>query len=341
MWCSWSEDLSQRWQLPLEDRGWEVLPKARRVAAQALLHRIRCGGYGLVHLAGWGHPLLLLAMVFSRLRGLAVAVETDTPLMPVQPWQKRVAKRILYPLMLATPSVFLPGGTRQKRYLQHYGVKEDRIIVAHMTVDVAAITKYVDAISPDARQDLRRTMGFAADACVFLFVGRLESVKGIAVLLQAFAELAAFRDNVRLLIVGDGTLGDSVQQAQARLPGLRWMGRLEGEALLNAYAAADVFVLPSTFEPWGLVVNEAMAAGLPVIASKAVGCADDLIVDGETGVLIEADASSALVTVMAGLAKDVAVRQAMGRAARRRIAPWTLEAEAEAVIGAWRKALAT
>ncbi len=102
-------------------------------------------------------------------------------------------------------------------------------------------------------------------------------------------------------------------------------GRLEGDALLNAYAAADVFVLPSTFEPWGLVVNEAMAAGLPVIASAAVGCADDLIVDGETGVLIEAGSSSELATSMARLADDIGLRRAMSRAARRRIAPWTLE----------------
>jgi glycosyltransferase involved in cell wall biosynthesis len=184
-------------------------------------------------------------------------------------------------------------------------------------------------------------MGLPDDACVFLYVGRLEPVKGLAVLLQAYSSAAAASDRVRLLVVGEGTLRDSVKSAAAGVPGMRWLGRLDGNALLNAYAAADVLVLPSTFEPWGLVVNEAMAAGLPVIVSENVGCVDDLVADGVTGLVVEAGSASGLATAMNRIAGDRPLRQAMRQAARERIAPWTLAAEAEIVMRAWRGALAT
>ena len=93
------------------------------------------------------------------------------------------------------------------------------------------------------------------------------------------------------------------------------------------------------FEPWGLVVNEAMAAGLPVIASERVGCVDDLVVDGKTGVVIGADSPSSLAKAMTRLADDAPLRQAMGVAARQRISSWTIEAEAKIVVGAWHRAL--
>jgi glycosyltransferase involved in cell wall biosynthesis len=335
------ENLSQPWHLPLKDRGYEVLPHARGPAVRRLIHCIRNGGYKIIHLAGWGHPLLLLAMLASRMLGMPVAVETDTPLAPRLSWQKRMAKRILYPPMLRIPSVFLPGGTRQKRYLQHYGVPENRIVIAQMTVDVAAIMNTLKATAPETRRAQRLLMRAAHDDCIFLFVGRLDPVKGIATLLEAFSQASGRSGKVRLLIVGDGTLRGMVQIAAARSERVRWAGRLSGEALLDAYLAADVLVLPSVFDTWGLVVNEAMAAGLPVIVSERVGCVDDLVIDGETGFVIKADRPSMLADAMTRLASDVPLRRAMGLAGRRRISSWTIEAEAEIVAGAWRKALPT
>jgi len=333
------ENVSQQWHISVMERGWEILPGETTAAARRLWQRISGGKYGVVHLAGWGHPLLLLAMLAARLQGICLAVETDTVMPSNQPGWKRAAKALLYPMMLAIPSVFLPGGTKQKRYLQHYGVADRRIVVAQMTVDVAAITGHVTGISAGERQRIRAAMGLPRDACVFLYVGRLEPVKGIAILLEAYSEVAATLDKVRLLIAGDGTMRDMVDAAATSQPELRWLGRLDAMDLLNAYVAADVFVLPSTFEPWGLVVNEAMAAGLPVIASASVGCVDDLVSDGETGLVVEPDSPVALAAAMIRMAGDLPLRQAMKQAARERIAPWTLAAEAEMVMRGWCGAL--
>ena len=247
-----------------------------------------------MHLAGWGHPVLLGAMIVARLMGVPVAVETDTAIPVTQFWLKRVAKKLLYPILFRLPAVFLPGGTRQKRFLQHYGVLEKRIVVAQMTVDVEAIAKAVMAIPSEARRARRTTLGIAAEECVFLFVGRLELAKGITVLLEAFSLAFDKKDNVRLLIAGDGALRGKVKMAAASSQRVRWAGRLPGEALLDVYATADVLVLPSVFEPWGLVVNEAMAAALPVIVSECVGCVDDLVTTERTGIVIDADRPASL-----------------------------------------------
>jgi glycosyltransferase involved in cell wall biosynthesis len=264
-------------------------------------------------------------------------VETDSTLPVSQSWPKRAAKRLLYPIMLRMPAVFLPGGTRQKRYLQHYGVPDSRIVVAQMTVDVAAMASSVTEITAEARQLRRAATGIAPDECVFLFVGRLDPAKGIALLLEAFSRVSARNGKIRLHVAGDGILRDMVTKAIANSARIDWAGRLTGPALLDAYAAADVFVLPSLFEPWGLVVNEAMAAGLPVIASDRVGCVDDLVIHGGTGVVVEADRPNLLADAMTRLADDAPLRRMMRAAGRERIAGWTIEAEAQIVSDAWRR----
>jgi glycosyltransferase involved in cell wall biosynthesis len=121
-------------------------------------------------------------------------------------------------------------------------------------------------------------------------------------------------------------------------PPAKWMvalGRLAGEELLSAYCAADVFVLPSRFEPWGLVVNEAMAAGLPVVASIRVGCVDDLIDGRDTGVVYNFADPEGLFDALHKLLCDVDGVRRMGSNARRLISSWTLRAEAERVVTAW------
>jgi glycosyltransferase involved in cell wall biosynthesis len=95
--------------------------------------------------------------------------------------------------------------------------------------------------------------------------------------------------------------------------------------------SSDVFVLPSRREPWGLVVNEAMVCGLPVIVSDACGCVDDLVVPEQNGYVVPVDDVEGLAQVMTALAKDREKRVAMGEAARETIAPWVIERQAETI----------
>ena len=105
------------------------------------------------------------------------------------------------------------------------------------------------------------------------------------------------------------------------------------------FQLADIFVVPSRFEPWGLVVNEAMAAGLPVVVSERAGCAPDLIEDNETGVLIPAEDPQALCRAIEALAIAPEIRHRIAAKGRERIRGWTLANAASITVSAWETAL--
>jgi len=331
------ENVSQSWGVSLDPRHMALLPARPMAALKAIRSRLASNDYTIVHLAGWAPSLMLASMLMARCRRIPVTVESDTPLPRGLPYWKRAVKRLSYPLLFRLPAMFLPGGKRQAAYLRHYGVIGDRITMAMMTVDVASISRYVDGIDSLQREKLRGELGLADAAIVFLYVGRMEPHKGVRELIEAFSRLPVGDGaSPTLLLVGDGSMRTFVEGAAADSH-IRFTGRLSGTALLDAYAAADVFVLASRFEPWGLVVNEAMAAGLPVIATDRVGCVDDLVIEGETGCVVSADSVDALAAAMQSLYFDRALCGKMARSSRALITGWTLQNEAEIVVNAWNR----
>jgi glycosyltransferase involved in cell wall biosynthesis len=154
-------------------------------------------------------------------------------------------------------------------------------------------------------QQFRQKFGLLTGRKYFLYSGRLVPVKRVDLLIDAFAGVAAERPDWDLLFAGDGSMGDELR---GRVPeSLRkrviWTGFLEQDELKSAYHASDVLVLPSDFEPWAVVVQEAMAAGLVVVASDVVGSAHELIADGKSGRIFRAgnqgDLEKALLQVSA------------------------------------------
>jgi len=331
---------SQPWDYRIRSAAEIELPRGAAAAIREIGQRIASGRYGLLHLAGWGHPVLAAALVIAHLHGIPVTVESDTSRRAEKTTWKSAAKRIVYPWLFSIPKVFLPGGTRQAAYLKNYGVGETRIRVAQMTVDVERIRAHADGRKTELRAAFRNRFQIPAHALVVLYLGRLEPDKGIEDLLRAHAHVAAGRSDLCLLIVGDGSLRADVESAAAASAAIRYVGRLSGDDVWDAYYAADVFVLPSRDEPWGLVVNEAMAAGLPVVVSDRVGCADDIVVDGGTGLIVPAESPEPLADAIGRLADCVELRETMGRRGRDLISGWTLENQADRTVAAWRHALA-
>lgn len=168
------------------------------------------------------------------------------------------------------------------------------------------------APDPEARAAARVALGLG-DAWVVGTVGRLDDYKNQAMLVRAMAPLLS--SSVRLVIVGDGAARADVEAAIAALPDPRWVvmtgRRLDVPRLVHAF---DVFALPSKTEGLPLVVPEAMAAGLPIIATS-VGGLPGVVDDGETGLLVPVD-TAALGAALTRLAGDRELARAMGRRAR-------------------------
>lgn len=330
------KDLSQDWKLQLPT-GFRLATGSPIEALRAVLREIGDPQLRLLHLCGWGgHAALVPAMMKAAARGIPVVVESDTQAPFDEPVVRRVVKRLAYPLLFRLPKMFLPGGSRQRHYLRSYGVPDARSRIVQMTVDVEAIAGFARQFLAQHRLAWRAARQIDAGDVVFLFVGRLEEHKGIRELMAAFRQLDGDTPSSRLVIVGDGALRDEVRRRAVADPRIFAGGRLQGAELMQAYCSADVFVLPSEFEPWGLVVNEAMASGLPVIVSDRVGCADDLVGGRDTGLVYRPSGEAALAHAMRQLLTDHDARTRMGANAARLMSHWTLHDEASRIVSAWQ-----
>jgi len=209
----------------------------------------------------------------------------------------------------------------------YYGADESRVRVVPCGVDL-------ERFSPGSTAAARRQLGLG-DERVILFVGRIQQLKGIDIIVRAAASLAE-RNRAgklppfKILIVGGraGGEGDDPESREVRrLRSLahdlgvesyvRWVGALEHEELPTYYRAADVTVMPSTYESFGLVAVESMACGTPVVAAR-VGGLKTTIIDGQTGFLIGPREPAAYAARLGELLCDDDLRHQMGHAARAR-----------------------
>lgn len=238
------------------------------------------------------------AIKFCQKHKIPYAIESDTPLHIPESKLRAVAKKIYLRTLLGNKYCYgFPGGSLQKENLVYYGIPEDKCFIMPMSVSEQRLLEEKERI-PD-QNELKKKYGLFGKR-VFLFVGRLEAVKNVSLLLKAFGELKKTNPDTALLIVGDGSEIDSLKGivTDKQIPDVYFMGYVVFPRIIEFYKVADVFVLPSTYEPWGLVVNEAMIMGLPVIASSDVGCRKDLIIDGQNGFVFESSQEAALVEKM-------------------------------------------
>ena len=181
--------------------------------------------------------------------------------------------------------------------LEHYGVPADRLFFSPHCVDNDAFKRASDAARGAvgrAAADRRRRV---------LFVGRLVDSKRPMDVVQAVSRLIAAGQPVELVIAGAGDLQGRMEEA-ARAGGVdaQFLGFVNQSKLPAVYASSDVVVLPSiAIETWGLVVNEAMACGVPAVVSDAVGCGPDLIQPGVTGAVAPLGDVPALATTVASV----------------------------------------
>jgi glycosyltransferase involved in cell wall biosynthesis len=241
---------------------------------------------------------------------------------------KLLAKKLFLRLLRPGIAATLPIGTRNREYWAHYFGEEMPQFSMPYAVDNAYFARRAGAADLEA---LRREFNLAPERPVILFASKLQPRKHADHLLEAYVRLCA-RGSGRqpyLLMAGDGEQRSELE-ARARelaLDGVRFAGFRNQSELPGLFALADVFVLPSRHEPWGLIVNEAMAAGCAVVVSDEVGASADLVTDGVDGFVFPAGDIGALSAALERVLANPGQARAMGEAARRRIASWDFEAD--------------
>jgi len=257
------------------------------------------------------------AIGFARAHGIPYVLHSESHLLKPRPAAVRAAKRALLPGIISGAAAGLAVGSPAARYLAAYGLHPGRIRIFPNTIDVARYR--ADAAAARARAvDIRRARGLPER--YHLYAGRLVEVKGIRDFLQARALLGSAAPPA--VVAGEGPLAPEVAESNGVLP----VGFQQRERLVELFALAEATVVPSLSEPWGVVVNEALACGTPVIASDAVGAAEDLIRDGVNGRIYPAGDVRAL-------AEALCMPQ-LSAAAHGRIERWTYDFAVEQFVEA-------
>lgn len=271
--------------------------------SSGLLTELRRHHPDVVVAGGWDQPVHCAAFWLRHVFGYRFAWWVESTERDQRPASAiaTIAKRHL----TRRADALLVPGSAATRYVRALGASIERIFVAPNAVDNHLFTR-----APRSPQHGSRTVRY-------LYVGRLTHAKGLRTLLDAWQRLPSDLD-LRLTLVGEGELTSWVTGliATRSIHGVELLGHLDPPAVAAAYARADVFVFPSHSDPWGLVLNEAMAAGLPVVTTAAPGAVDDLVRDGWNGFVVGIGDADALARAMLRLARDPELRVAMGERAR-------------------------
>jgi len=266
-------------------------------------------------ICGYSSPTAMLAMGWLRLRRIPFWMEVDGGLVRREGKGKYLFKRYL----VTRASRWLSSGEKTSDYLIYYGAKADRIYrYPFSSLYQADLLREPVPMAEKTR--LRRELGLE-ERKIVLSVGRFIPVKGFDILLQG---AAALPKDVGIYIVGDEAPKKYLEERERLgLSNVHFLGFHRKQELARLYQAADLFVLPTRSDVWGLVINEAMAYGLPIVTTDRCVAGVELVENGINGYIVPAEDPAALAEkILLVLDSD---RTEMGKAALKKIQPYTLE----------------
>lgn len=264
-------------------------------------------------------------------RGLLLLRDDQHLRNPRSAWKQRVKRAVLPVLFGRMRGLYV--GSLNREWMEHFGFREHQLFFVPHTVDNDAIQARIAAARP-RRAEIRASFGIPCpDTPVILLPGRLVWEKDHPTLLDAFRQVRS-RHRCVLLMAGDGPERGRIEDLvrEHAIPDVILAGQVEQPRMMEAYAAADILVLPSRSETWGLVVNEGMNAGLPVVVSNRVGCSVDLVRDDENGVMFETGNVAQLAHALESLVKDPECRARFGQRSLEVIADWTYDKAAAGAL---------
>jgi len=295
----------REWNVPLQHRAVFLrgvrVPGVRRLlrhdypVTPGVVRALRKSQPEVVVVSGWSTFASQAAVAWCRARHIPYVLHVEShDLDPRPAWRQHVKDSVATPVIRGAASVLAVGSAARDSALAR-GARDVRVFAN--TIDVERWIERADRLTPAAHEGV-----------VVLSVGRDVPEKAFDVLRDAA-----------------GRAGTNVAIA---------MGGLDEEELAQRYVDADVFALLSRHEPWGVVVNEAAASGLPLVLSDRVGAAHDLLRDGENGFIVPAEDVAAAASALRTLAADPDLRRRMGERSRELVRAWNYDASVEAFLAA-------
>jgi len=276
-----------------------------------------------------------MSFLFASMFGHRVAIYCDAPVYkePNRTGLKNTIRGFLLGQVLFKHIVdkCLYIGSQSKKFYQFYKVRESKLVFTPFTIDN---NRFREGLKHFDRLEERSKLGIKEEDFVVLYTGKFISVKRPMDLIKAFGDLKV--ENMYLILVGEGQLKQDMLDyiEEQKLERIHFTGFINQKELPKYYGLADVLVLCSESETWGLSVNEAMACGLPIIVSDTVGCAEDLVKEGINGFIFPKGDTIALGDAIRRVAKDKQNGNRLGLESSRIIEGFTIERTAEGFLTA-------
>lgn len=336
-----------QWDLPLvEGYRQEALPA--RLGGRwhtGLAQRLKDCRFDVLWTHGYSHPTNIRAIQAAHQRGIRVLLRGESTLLSgtSNPLLHAIKNRFLQ-WCFPRCAGFLSIGTMNRDYYRAHGIPEERLFDMPYAVDNAFFRQRVEEARP-LRERYRASLELEPGRPVILYAGKLLPHKGPMDLLEAYIRLAphpAKEPFPYLVFAGSGVERERLEK-RANETGwlsIRFLGFQNQTELPKVFDLSDVFVLPSHFEPWGLIVNEVMNAAKPVIVSDAAGCAPDLVAAGDNGWLFRAGNVTSLTDALRSAFRHPERLQAMGECSFERISRWSFQEDIEGLLTAATRVVA-
>lgn len=237
----------------------------------------------IVFIGGYEQPSYIMLSLLCRMLGVPYVIIYDgiSPDL-INPQKKGLLLRVKKSVVMPASGYLLNGKVSRDYFTKVLHV--DPLKIRNQFLSTNLHGAYGSEVVQNNSFTFREKYKISKDEGVVLYSGRLIEIKNVELIIEAVSNL----DRCTLMIAGEGVLKEHLMRVAEKFgSNVIFLGHMDEKELGSAYSSADCLVLPSSYEPWGLVVNEALSYSLPVVVSKHVGCAQDQVLDGVNGVLIQ------------------------------------------------------
>ncbi len=328
-----------KWDIPLlEGFKHDFLPALRDTATEGIFSPISHGlftrlrGFDVLWVHGYATVNQMQGILAANALDIPVLVRSDSQLKDrPRSGLKLAIKSVFFGLLRNMVDAVLVSGTLNADYWRHYMGKDFPLFMLPYSVDNAWFQQQCRLAAANQAQ-LEAELNLSSGRPVILFASKLQTRKLCSDLVTAYANLiegVPEAEQPYLVIVGDGEERANLERqvSALHLTGVRFAGFRNQSAMPGFLALASVFVLPARHEPWGLIVNEAMNAAIPVIVTDDVGAQPDLVTDGVEGCVYPVGDIAALTASLHRVLATPQTAAIMGQNALARINEWSFEAD--------------
>ncbi len=272
--------------------------------------------YDEIVICGYGYPSLVYAILYLRKKKISFSMEIDGGLINNESKRKFKIKNFL----ISSASKYYSTGSETDNFLKHYGADERRIFHYPFTSLKSSDLCRINELTSINKSRAKKNMGIKS-TFTLLSVGQMIHRKGFDILIKSIINL---KEDVELYIIGGNATSDLIRLCEENnMKNVHFLDFMPKDELVKYYKAADTFILPTREEIWGLVINEAMSYGLPVITTNRCVAGMELVDEGETGYIVPANNINAMTKAIEKIVEMDTIE--MGKHARNKMEEYTIE----------------